>query len=146
MTFVERFFSRDRKLKAYIDDSGIEVFGDSFNEARNHLIEVIDANFKSKDYGHLIAVAYGFEGQKIVEIFQYDPVKENNWPGNPAWELSVYENSKLLPEERKSCENMGIIIGAEGQLRRQTKNLAEYLEKPIKLDFLPEEHKELFYH
>ena len=120
-------------LRAYYHNSGfIAAFTDKVKEihiaTKNHLIDTLKENkglIESGDY--LLAMLWGDDGDKMIDIFKYSGVK-NNWKANPGVESLVMKNGIYSPDKEITCGDGMIVLGQEEEYRRTTWNLKDYME------------------
>ena len=128
MAFVESHTSINGPIpyRCYTDERELaEAFGDK-EKARAYVSSIVNDNhqmFNGADW--LIIAAYGYEKTRVAEVFGYNLTEK--WPGNPVVTMWVFTDGKLEPNEKTSCGNMHIILGAEESHRRKTKDLEEFL-------------------
>jgi len=120
----------------YVHTSGQKAFNvrpesvDPLVEARVFATRVVRDNKKTLEkYDFVIGVLRSDDEGRIADIFGYHGITD--WPGNPDVNAFVYREGKgaSLREGILPYEDTMILLGHEGDLRRNTRNLAEYLLK-----------------
>jgi hypothetical protein len=92
----------------------------------------------AKRFNYIIAFLWKQDASSNINLFGYHGIK--NWRGNPDMRSWVFENGVYRNNRDVVCETGAIILGKEGQHRRSTRNLAEYIGNTPKLyDLVPRE-------
>lgn len=84
-------------------------------------------DFEGMDY--FMAISWGEDGQKIVDVFGYSGLKEK-WKSNPEVSGWVIRNGIISKTREITCGEGLIVLGQEERHRRQTRNLKQYLALP----------------
>ncbi|MBU0929579.1 MAG: hypothetical protein KJ623_00730 [Nanoarchaeota archaeon] len=129
MAFVERHTSTKGHIpyRCYTDERELETAFETKEKVREYVSSIVDENHKIfSDADWLIIAAYGFKGTKVAEVFSY--TLTDKWPGNPVVTQHVFTDGKYEPQEKSTCGNMYIILGAEELHRRKTLNLEDFMK------------------
>ncbi len=85
-----------------------------------------------EQYAFVIGVLWGDRRDKVLDLFGYSDIDPSSrgeaWKSsNPDVELWVVREGDWVSEGR-TCEDTAIILGREGEHRRRTEGLVEFLE------------------
>lgn len=128
-------------------------------KAYTHLREVYESlifkgipirrNDDKKDkFDYLIAIAWGNNGEKIIDFIGYWGLRKEgfikNWPTNPEIYTWITKNGVIVSDKENPfpgvknifCGDGAIILGEEEKYRRACKNEWEYSKNPPKINGL----------
>ena len=147
-------------VRAYVHNAGKERWYNSksitttvVGVAEKYLLDTFQPiSHDLRKFDYIIAVLWGdmvldvdqneshTRGNKMIDCFGYSDVSKDpkEWPGNPdiePWFMmnGVYVKKTDIGTAGKSCEDSIIVLGIEGEYRRQCKDLKEYLQNPPKI-------------
>lgn len=125
-------------LRFYFHQSGSGLFRDSdLLGGYAHLMNLVLINKNpnlTKGCNYLIAVLWGCDNDKMVDLFGYSGLDLKNWPGNPEVSSYIFKDGVYLPKNKAiSCGDGLIILGEEERYRRTTKSLEDYIKNPPKI-------------
>ena len=114
-------------IQVYLHNVGIEAFGSNpISSARNELSSVLGKI--DEDYLWVIGILWGDYGIPIVEVFAYNGIQRNKWPGNPEVFYFQFRSRQLVENSRSlTCGDGLMILGREEEFRRHKKTLKEYI-------------------
>lgn len=144
MTFINAdiFGNSGDKIrgKIYLHSSGEKVFSDK--EGRyNYLQDSLKFSPFIKNSLNKIeyfkAILWGENERKVIDFFSYNSLLDN-WKGNPDLSAWVVRDRIWRREQNISCGEGMILLGEEEKLRRNTKNIEEYLSRTLNLEKLNE--------
>jgi len=81
---------------------------------------------KKQNLDYFIAISWGEDGDKILDLVGYFGVKKN-WKTNAESDQWVIRNG-IVVHSGKICGEGRILVGREEEHRRKTRNLKEYLD------------------
>ncbi len=154
MVFITRFTLADRTppVRAYVHKAGLkeaysttlpQLFQEEKNRVRNYLIEVLDKNQEEySKYRYLLAALWGqinpsdqTKAAKVIDFSGFSGIDDEKWPGNPDVFSWVVKDGVCIPTNQITCGDTLIALGVEEQLRRRTKNLADYIAESDENNF-----------
>lgn len=110
-------------------------------QAPAHFRKILnDYNSSLSRFGFLIAGLWGRDDtqggiEKVVDIFGFEKVSPDKWPGNPEVSILVYAAGELsVPQKEHTCGDTLIMLGREEAFRRTTKSLEEYFARSPSLE------------
>jgi hypothetical protein len=136
MTFVDSLTSNELRGKLYIHNS--EQY--SFHNKRGaifYLKQCIEGNKdRLKNVDYFISLLWSNKKRdQLMDFFVYSDLQKD-WGGNPDVAVWQVINGMWRKDENITCGEGLILLGEEEKLRRNTNNLAEYLEKTVDLKTL----------
>lgn len=144
MVFTARYtFSKTfPPAKVYLHTVGInEAWGEMAisQNAPDYFLKVLNDYSFLNDYpspfsrfGFLIAGLWGRKNtsggiERVVDIFGFEKISPDKWPGNPEVSILLYAAGELsVPQKEHTCGDTLIMLGREEAFRRTTKSLKEY--------------------
>jgi hypothetical protein len=97
----------------------------------NAMRDRIGGYFGSPLYQFLIVMPYEFAGQNGGKVLGIDifAARQQDWNQSPfMYDGYTFENNSYIPKEKGvTCEDGLIILGSEGELRKKSRDLREYL-------------------
>ncbi len=119
-------------VKMYTFNIAFDAFR-GMTDIREYLLSMIHEHPEITVRPHLYAIAapWGYKDHggpvRVVDILSY--AFDRSWGEcNPDIDAWVFKNGIYRPEDRGlTCETTTIILGKEGELRRKTASLEEYL-------------------
>ena len=124
--------------RAYVHNFGFEdAYGSNVLNAVEHVRDVSGSRslegFRKEKFGPSVAVAWGLNGQKMIDFFVYGSRPEDScWNENSAVFSFVTQNGVLRPNAsivQIGCEDGCEIFNAESRYRRAT-NFVNYIRIP----------------
>ena len=123
--------------RIYLHRTGSEVFnGDGMSSpiknAALYAQNVLKVRLCTmRDYAYFLGVLWGEGREKVLDLFGYEimepsSAKEAWQKSNPDVDLWVIRGGEWISENR-TCEDTTIILGREGEHRRRTAGLAEFI-------------------
>ncbi len=110
-------------------------------QAPAHLRKVLNGYPSSfSEFGFLIAGLWGRKNisggiERVVDIFGFEKVSPDKWPGNPEVSILLYAAGELsVPQREHTCGDTLIMLGKEEAFRRTTKSLEEYFASSPSLE------------
>jgi len=105
-------------------------FGMSYKDIEKYIKEIIykdEKYFKDSDY--LVAFMWRYKKDKMIDIWKFDSNYVDDRSG-PLGEVRIYRNQSRCTNLGMASGNTLLVLGYEEKLRRQSKDLQEYLEGP----------------
>src|SRR3989344_4406504 len=103
------------------------------NNAPRHLRDVLmDYQDSFSGFEFLIAGLWGRNDKrggidKVIDIFGFQKIPSDKWPGNPEVSVLIHEKGSLfVPQKEHTCGDTLIMLGIEEAFRRTTTSLEEY--------------------
>ncbi|MBI4895686.1 MAG: hypothetical protein HY831_04300 [Candidatus Aenigmarchaeota archaeon] len=129
--------------RGYFHTSGFsEVFGGNVDAQDSYAVQALRESLSLlRDTNYFLAVIWGDvdKGDKVMDLFTYNGA--HPWPGNPEISAYVLRNGVYVPEDRSvTCEDTLIILGKEGEHRRQTRSLDDYISSPPVIELYPSKY------
>jgi hypothetical protein len=103
----------------------------SKKDLEKYIKNIMDKNKKIYEKSsYIISFIWWFNWNKMVDMWNFDEnfVDDKSWP---LWDVFVYKNWEKCNDMSSASWSTLLILWAEEKLRRQSKNLKEYLEGPV---------------
>ena len=118
-------------VKAYFHEAGFQdVFGGDVANAQSYLLQAFHKQrFVLTPFDYIIAAVWGDvkTGDRVVDVFGYSDI--HPWrTSNPDSDPYEIRNETWQPLKRM-CEDTQVILGREGEFRRQTDDLADFMRR-----------------
>ena len=139
--FAPNFVARDNfpelNLRGYVHGAGLDhAYGNDPDQALAHIEWIYEDWNRFQEIGHqyAIALAWGFEKDKMVDFFLYGDLDVSNSPEkwktvNPDKTTIVTLDDRMLTRF-KNCGDADILLGHEESYRRTTPNFRYFIENP----------------
>jgi hypothetical protein len=99
----------------------------------NYFSKIITSDSYYDDTSYIIAFIWTLEGDKMIDIWKFTANSVDDRSG-PLGDVRVYKNGKICKNIGISSGNTLLVLGYEEKIRRQAKDLKDYLEgEPPKL-------------
>ena len=146
MVFAARYtFSKTSPpAKVYLHTLGMsEAWGEmpTSRNAPDHFRKVLnDYSGSLSKFGFLFAGLWGRKNtqggiERVVDIFGFEKISPDKWPGNPEVSILLYLAGELfVPQKEHTCGDTLIMLGREEAFRRTTKSLEEYFASSPSLE------------
>ncbi len=99
-------------------------------EIEDYIATIIkDDNTNYKDVSYIICFIWSYNGDKMIDVwrFNHNHVDDRSWP---LWDVIIYKNWEICKDLWIASGNTLLVLGYEEKLRRQSKNLQDYLKWP----------------
>ena len=126
-------------VRAYIHTAGLSIYGENPVEAAREYLEHAVAHRARK--GRLEHSAYGIgilwgderKNEKNIDLFGYQlgasVLESELWKSNPEVQSWTTRNGIYFPSTEITSEEGLILLGKEGELRRMTSSLEDYMSR-----------------
>jgi len=133
----EKIFTLRNELpipgRLYVHSAGLDIFGEgdsSLTHVRDYALKIIGLHrLRLEGYSHFLAAGWGDDvlNQRVLDIFRYR-LDNGVWHSN-AWVSFAVIREKIWSDELFSCEDSTIMVGKEGELRKNSRDLDDYFAK-----------------
>ena len=136
--FGFRDLSSNIPTRAYLHGVGINEYGmDKTKQLASAIKYLGDAknsnSFKEiserEKLEYILAALWADEETKIIDIFGFGDLTDK-WSGNPDVQSWDFRNG-IFTRGARTCGDALIMLGAEEEHRRTTKNLVDYFKSPL---------------
>ncbi|MCD5380718.1 hypothetical protein LR004_02220 [Candidatus Gracilibacteria bacterium] len=91
------------------------------------IIKSDDKNYK--DVSYIICFIWSYDGDKMIDVWRFNHNHVDDRSG-PLGDVIIYRNGETCKDLGIASGNTLLVLGYEEKLRRQSKNLQDYLKGP----------------
>lgn len=96
-------------------------------DLENYLRKIIESDSYFKDSSYIIAFIWSFNGEKMVDIWKFTQNHVDDRSG-PLGDVRVYREGQISKDLGLASGNTLLVLASEEKLRRQSKDLKDYLK------------------
>jgi len=96
-----------------------------------YILDIIkDDSLYYSDASYLIGFIWSYKGEKMIDVWKFNDNDIDDRSG-PLGNIRVYKNGKVCTNLGLASGNTLLVLGYEEKLRRQSKDLKSYLDRPV---------------
>ena len=124
------FFINDLQVIVWPDADAKESYkGMDEKELEKYIVNIIKTDSYYDDSTYIIAFIWNMNGDRMIDIWKFNDNHVDDRSG-PLGNVRVYREGKICNNLGLASGNTLLVLGYEEKLRRQSKNLKNYLEGP----------------
>lgn len=103
-------------------------------EPENYMNKAL--NEFAKEYAFFVSLLWKKGEDKVIDLSYYSSELKENWKVNYEMQNWTYKNNLWQVVPGFTCEEGGMLFGREWENRRTCKDLGEFANKPLDIEFL----------
>lgn len=112
-------------------DAGKTYAGWNYKQMKEFLENIFSENKKFFDkFDYCVGFIWNYNGDKMIDLWKFSFNHVDDYSG-PLSEVRVFRNGKKCQNLGMASGNTLLVLGYEEKLRRQSKNLKEFLAGPV---------------
>lgn len=126
------FFHKKKQIIIWPDADAKESYkNDDLKSLEKYIFDIIEADTDYySDTSYIIGFIWSYDGDKMIDVWKFNENHVDDRSG-PLGNVRVYKNGKICTNMGLASGNTLLVLGYEEKLRRQSKNLKDYLGGPV---------------